>query len=346
MAKIFGVKVESFSLGFGPVLLHKTFFGTDWRLSLLPLGGYCGLKGEKDFEKALDNNDKTISGDKDSLYGTHPLKRAAIGAGGPLANLVFSWLALSLIATIGYSYYTYSTKVIMLDELDATLESAAHKAGLKTGDVIKSVNGAVTENFNDVIKQVSLRGGEIITITVDRAGDVLKFQVPVTLDKTDGSGKIGVSADKESLTQCVVAGVIFPLSLLRGLRDTADMLWMTLKSLATLFKGIDITKSVAGPASIIDMIGEAALENDSAKGVVLNLLKLLAFISISLFVMNMLPIPVLDGALILFALIETVTHKKLSPKVLFWIQIAGVALILLLFAVAVMGDINHFTKKP
>ena len=89
-AKLFGVKVESFSIGFGPILLHKKIRGTDYRLSLIPLGGYCGMKGENDFRKALDENLKEIQAEPDSLFGIHPLKRAAIGFAGPFFNFIFA----------------------------------------------------------------------------------------------------------------------------------------------------------------------------------------------------------------------------------------------------------------
>ena len=116
-AKICGVKVESFSVGFGPVLLHKKFHDTDYRLSLIPLGGYCGMKGEKDFQRAIEENLSEIPADKDSLYGIHPVKRALIGFAGPFFNFIFAFLAYSLISGIGYKFYTYSNKVIMLDEV-------------------------------------------------------------------------------------------------------------------------------------------------------------------------------------------------------------------------------------
>ena len=86
-AKKFGVKVESFSIGFGPVLLHKKYKGTDYRLSLIPLGGYCGMKGEKDFQKSLEAKLDHIEAEEDSLYGIHPVKRAVIAFAGPFFNL-------------------------------------------------------------------------------------------------------------------------------------------------------------------------------------------------------------------------------------------------------------------
>ena len=88
-AKLFGVKVESFSIGFGPILLHRTVKGTDYRLSLIPLGGYCGMKGENEFRKAIDLGLAEVNGEPDSLYGVHPVKRAAIGFAGPFFNFIF-----------------------------------------------------------------------------------------------------------------------------------------------------------------------------------------------------------------------------------------------------------------
>ena len=96
-AKLFGVKVESFSVGFGPVLLHKKIRGTDYRLSLIPLGGYCGLKGEKDFQNAIENGLSEIVGEPDSLYGIHPFKRALIGFFGPFFNFIFRHLPTLLL---------------------------------------------------------------------------------------------------------------------------------------------------------------------------------------------------------------------------------------------------------
>ena len=112
-AKICGVTVESFSIGMGPILLHKTIKGTDYRLSLIPLGGYCGMKGQKDFQVALDEKLESITGDKDSFYGIHPLKRVIIAFSGPFFNFIFAAIAFMIISMIGYSYYTSENKIIL-----------------------------------------------------------------------------------------------------------------------------------------------------------------------------------------------------------------------------------------
>ena len=155
-AKLFGVKVESFSLGFGPALLHKTIGGTDYRLSLLPLGGYCGMKGERDFQAALDSSSPCIEAERDSLYGINPLGRALIGFAGPFFNALFAFAAFSIIAMTGYTYYSYTAKIKLADEAYPEVHSAAREAGLKTGDTILSIEGKPVEDFSDIIMK-SLR---------------------------------------------------------------------------------------------------------------------------------------------------------------------------------------------
>ena len=167
-AKLFGVKVESFSVGFGPILLHRTIKGTDYRLSLIPLGGYCGMKGENDFRKAMDEGLKEVTGEPDSLYGVHPIKRAAIGFAGPFFNFIFAIFCFSLINGIGYNYYTYSNKIILADELYENSCTAAREAGLLTGDTIIRINGKEILDFSQIIEEVSVHPAEKINVTVLR----------------------------------------------------------------------------------------------------------------------------------------------------------------------------------
>ena len=164
-AKIFGVKVEAFSIGFGPVLLHKKIKETDFRLSLFPLGGYCNMKGEKDFQKALEENRKEISGDFDSLYGIHPVKRAVIGFAGPFFNFIFAVLAYSVINFVGYDYYTYSNKVLINENITS---SVAKDAGIISGDKIIQINNKKIEDFSEIIQEISARPDEDLCITIDR----------------------------------------------------------------------------------------------------------------------------------------------------------------------------------
>ena len=343
-AKLFGVKVESFSIGFGPILLHRTVKGTDYRLSLIPLGGYCGMKGENEFRKAIDLGLSEVNGEPDSLYGVHPFKRAAIGFAGPFFNFIFAIFCFSLINGIGYNYFTYSNKIILADELYENSSTAARRGGLLTGDEIIKINNKEISDFSEIIEEVSIRPDENMMIYVLRDGVELAFYVHSDMDKETGTGKIGVAADTESLLERSTPDYNFFEAIGHGFLDTFEYIGLTFKSIAILFKGVDLKNAVGGPARITDMLGTTAQEgfSESFKTGFISLANLMAVISISLFIMNLLPIPVLDGGLILIALIETISRKKVPPKIQYRITFIGFAFIGILFIIGLIGDINYF----
>ncbi len=343
-AKLFGVKVESFSVGFGPVLLHKNIKGTDYRLSLLPLGGYCGMKGEKDFQKAIDEKLPAIEAEADSLYGIHPFKRALIGFAGPFFNFLFAIIAYSFINGIGYTYYTYSNKILINDMVTS---SAAKNAGIISGDKIIQINQKKIEDFSDLITEISTRPDEDVIIKVDRNGELFDYIIHVELDKSSGSGKIGVAADSSEILTKEAPTYSFFKAIGHGFLDTLNNTALTLKSIAILFKGVDINNAVSGPARVTEMLGSTVKDgfSEGLKTGFVSIMSLLAIISISLFIMNLLPIPVLDGGLILIAIIEIILRKKINPKFQYYIQYIGLAFIIFLFIIGVKGDILFFMNR-
>ena len=344
VAKLFKIKVESFSIGMGPILFHKTIKGTDYRISLFPFGGYCGIKGQKDFQEALKNNYSKIEGEKDSMYGCHPFKRAAIGFAGPFFNFLFAFFAFTVILLTGYTTYSYSNKIIIASELDSSIQSQAGKAGLKTGDEIIKINNKKIEDFSDIIFEISKRPDEDIEISVLRDKEIIEFSVHSVLDKTSGTGKIGISADTTTLLKKEIKSKNFFLAIKDGFLESLNMTFLTLKGIFTLFKGVDLKNQVSGPARVADMIGEVVSESatQGKKAVFINLLNFMALISISLFLMNLLPIPVLDGALILFALIEGIFRIRLHPIFYYYIQFIGIFIIIIIFIIGVSGDFIYF----
>ena len=345
-AKLFGVKVESFSIGFGPILLHRTVKGTDYRLSLIPLGGYCGMKGENEFKQAIEQNLKEVNGEPDSLYGIHPLKRAAIGFAGPFFNFIFAVFCLTLVNGIGYTYYTYSNKIILADELYENTTSAARIGGLVTGDEIIKINNRQITDFSEIVEEVSIRPEEELLITVRRDGQELQLVVKSELDKETGTGKIGVAADTQNVLEKQTPEYGFFGSIGHGFLDTFEYIGLTFKSIAILFKGVDLKNAIGGPARVTDMLGSTAKDGFSAgfKIGFISLSQLMAIISISLFIMNLLPVPVLDGGLIIVAIIETIGRKKVPPKVQYYIQFIGFAFIGILFIIGLIGDITYFVS--
>lgn len=429
-AKICGVTVESFSIGMGPILLHKTIKGTDYRLSLIPLGGYCGMKGQKDFQVALDEKLESITGDKDSFYGIHPLKRVIIAFSGPFFNFIFAAIAFMIISMIGYSYYTSENKIILANEVYPEMESIAEKAGLQTGDKILSVNDKETPYFTDIYEAISISANKKTDLQVQRDSEIFNIEVTPSLNKETGAGVLGIvswtnplidSIEKNSIAEKVglkeqdlilqinddiikntadynnaiqkydnfsmkvlrdnkeiiienielnpqkedktTLGITFYTekvksktysffpAIINGFVEAGKTTALTFKSLGLLFQGVDLTKAVSGPLRITVMLGDTAKAGFSAgfsTGIV-TVFNFLAIISISLFIMNLLPIPILDGGLILFALIEAITKKQISPKIQYYVQFIGVGLILVLFVFAMFGDISYiinlFTSK-
>ncbi len=343
-AKLFGVKVESFSIGFGPVLLHRTVRGTDYRLSLIPLGGYCGMKGEKDFQKALEEKLPQVGGDADSLYGIHPFKRALIGFAGPLFNFIFAVIACAFINGIGYTYYTYSNKILINDQVTS---SAARDAGIISGDQIISINGKTIEDFSDLVEEVSMRPDEELLIRVLRDGKELEFTVHTELDKSTGSGKLGVAADTSDVLEKESPRYGFFGAIGHGFIDTIKTAALTIKSIGILFKGVDMDNAVSGPARVTEMLGSTVKDGFSEGFRVgfVSLMSLMSVISISLFIMNLLPIPILDGGLILIAFIEIIIRRRINPRIQYYVQFIGLAFIALLFIIGVKGDILYFIKK-
>ena len=423
VAKLCGVTVESFSIGMGPILLHKTIKGTDYRLSLIPLGGYCGMKGQKDFQIALDEKLESIQGEKDSFYGIHPLKRALIAFAGPFFNFLFASFAFMIISMIGYSYYTSPNKIILANEIYPEMESVASLAGLKTGDEIISIDESETPYFQDIYEKVSVAAKNNITLKVKRGSEIFDINVVPTLNKETGAGVLGIVSwtdplidfveknspaynaglqsgdlileingtpikntaeynkiisnltnfsmkilrgEEEILIENIIPqknskenqttiGIgffaekvhsktysFFP-AIINGFVEAGKSTALTFKSLALLFQGIDLTKAVSGPLRITVMLGDTAKAGFSAGfsvGIV-TVLNFLAIISISLFIMNLLPIPILDGGLILFALIEAITKKQISPRIQYYVQFIGVTFILILFIFAMFGDISY-----
>lgn len=245
---------------------------------------------------------------------------------------------------VGYTYYTFSSKITLADEIYPEVHSAAREGGLLSGDIIKKIDGKTVNDFSDIITSVQINPDKNLKIEVERDGETLIFTVHSELDKSTGAGKIGVTADKESLVRKEAETYSFFPALLNGAKEAFNMIGLTFKSIGILFKGIQIENAVSGPARITDMLGTTIKEGFSAgfRTGLVSILELLAVISVSLFIMNLLPVPILDGGLILFALIETVFRKRIPPKVQYYTQFIGLAFIALLFILGISSDFLYF----
>ena len=415
IAAIFcGVEVQTFSIGWGPILFRKKIKGTEYRISALPLGGYCGMKGEHAFNDALEKGLDSIPHETGSFYSTHPLKRIIISVSGPLANLLLAVLCFTLVNLSGLTYRTYENRIIPAQLSNGAVSSPALEAGLMEGDRILSIDGTPIHNFTDLQQYISVHPQENLELTYERNGTIQHTRITPELDKKTGAGKIGVYpyiplniqvvqsgsaaetiglrkgdrilslngkpvahylqfetelADRPEQIQLQIdrdgivfsatlvilyteqgqpvtglqwesliveqPGKNFPAALAAGFSDTGNIFQLTIKSIGLLFSGVSVTDAVSGPVRITMLIGEVA--RSGMTGV----FELLAIICISLFMMNLLPIPVLDGGVILLSVAEMIKRAPLKPKVLYYVQFIGIAFIMLIFIVAVFGDIKY-----
>ena len=323
MARLFGVGVEKFSIGFGPKVVGKTIGITEYRLSLIPLGGYVKMVGESP-EKEISPEEIPIS-----FTHKHVLKKMVIVAAGPFFNIL-------LAAAIFFGIYRFSGMPI-LDAVVGDLEKGAPAmmAGMEAGDRVLAMNGVDIASWDDMAKRIASSQGGEIEVWVQRGERKLTLRVLPKLAMINGEKTerhiIGVSAsgefhkEKMKTLQALSTGVSQSLSIVK----------LTVMTVVDLFRGEVSAKTLGGPIQIARMAGDQAREG------ILNLLIFMAWLSVNLAVINFLPIPVLDGGHFVFFLMEAVFRRPVSPAVREKAQQMGMFLLLMLMVFVFYNDIMN-----
>ncbi|MFP4490182.1 MAG: site-2 protease family protein [Spirochaetaceae bacterium] len=208
-AKASGITVEAFSIGWGKPLLRRTWRGTEYRLGMLPIGGYCKMKGEELFQKALEDKQDRIYQEEGSLFSAPVGKRLLTYIAGPAFNFIFSVLVLSLIWFIGFSVETFENRVILVSEYPSLFEEQeypADKAGLQTGDRIVEIDGREVDTYSDIRQIIAKSPRETLPLRVKRGGRDISLTISPDLDKSTGAGQIGVAAWIEPVIDTVEDG--------------------------------------------------------------------------------------------------------------------------------------------
>ncbi len=325
VARLLGVKVYVFSIGFGKKLITKQWKGTQWTFSLIPLGGYVKMKGQEDLNPALANNDS------DSYNTKTPFQRILILLAGPAANFLLAFVVYILIGLLGNNHLSPTIGKVVEN-------SPASIAGLKVNDEILKINETEIQTWDDLSKIIKNSDG-VLKLYIKRDNKLRAIVIrPMLLDSQNmfkekiQKKMIGIAPAPK-----IVTIYYSPLEAISfGYDKTLEASKMIFLGVQKLIQGIVPSSEIGGVISIGTVISDASQSSFVA------LLTIMALISVNLGVLNLLPIPALDGGHIMFNLYEMITRRKPSDSVLVYLTVVGWVLLLSLMALGMYNDINRF----
>jgi regulator of sigma E protease len=343
VARWCGIRVLVFSIGFGPELLgFNDRHGTRWKLAVIPLGGYVKFLGDDNAASVPDQAAMAQMSEADRLE-SFPAKsvgaRAAVVAAGPIANFL---MAIVIFAGLAMVFGKPSTAA----RVDIVQEgSAAQEAGFQPGDVVLSINGRRIDNFTEMQRIVSMSAGEKLTIVVRRgASEVTLTAVPRMQEVRDPfndvtrRGILGISRSPDP-TERMYEPVSPFGALTWGVAETYFVIEGTLTSIGRMFVGRESADQVGGPIRIAEVSCQVATIGMAA------LLHLAAVLSISIGLLNLFPIPLLDGGHLLFYAIEKLRGRPLSDRAQEFGFRIGLAVVLMLMIFATYNDISRYVRR-
>lgn len=333
-AKLFGLKVEEFGLGFPPRLLKFKKGETTYSLNAVPLGGFVSILGEN-LPDEVETNDNPRA-----MYNQPKLLQAAVLAAGVAANMVLAWLLISFALSLGVpataNNLPSGLKLGSTQPMITTVlpDSPAAAAGLKAGDVIASF-----PTVEEVQKFIAGQEGREVVLNYTRGNDKIIRSVALTPIKGIGSesDKVAIGVALDMVGQ---AKAPWPANLGSGFKLTVDLtkaslvgLWQVFKG--SLFEGQSLVAGVVGPVGLASLVGDARSIGFSY------LLFFMAFISINLAIFNLIPFPALDGGRLLFLVIEAVKGSRLPAKAANAVNLIGFSLLILFILIVTFHDITR-----
>ena len=351
VARGLGMGVSTFSLGFGPKILKYRKGKTEYALSLVPLGGYVALVGESDPKDIPEGFTE-----KESFALRPAWQRLLVVAAGPAANIILAWL---LCWTLALGWGT----PVLLPQVGGVVQNGpADKAGIQPGDTIVSINGAAVANWQAMADAITQSNGKTLAVTLSRpdmapqADDQTRTDeaaqpeqgMIISVELTpERSIRKTIFGEEESAWLIGIrnSGAVrlvqhgFADAAIAGAGQTADMVSLTWQSFVKLAERVVPLDQVGGPIMIMQMVGKQAHEG------LAGLLALAALISINLGILNLLPIPVLDGGQIVFCLWEIIFRRPLNARLQDYAMRAGIALLVALMLLATYNDLWRILKN-
>ncbi len=339
VARWAGVKVLTFSLGFGPEIAgFNDRHGTRWKISAIPLGGYVKFFGDESEASTPSADSLAAMTAEERVHSFHFKKvgpRAAIVAAGPIANFILSILIFA-------GLFTFLGKPSMTAQVDTVQPgSAAASAGFQSGDVVTAIDGKVIDSFADMQRIVSINAGEKLTFTIKRGGAPVTLQATPELreikDNFGNTQRLGILGITRSSTpgEVVTQPVDPATALWLGVKSTWFVVDRTFAYIGGVFTGREAANQVGGPLRIAQMSGQVASLGLAP------LIHLAAVLSVSIGLLNLFPVPLLDGGHLLFYAVEAVRGRPLSDRAQEMGFRFGLALVLMLMIFATYNDILH-----
>jgi regulator of sigma E protease len=339
VARWAGVKVLTFSVGFGPELAgFNDRHGTRWKISAIPLGGYVKFFGDESEASTPSSEtlDKMTAEERaGSFHHKKVGPRAAIVAAGPIANFI---LAI-VIFTCLFTFFGKPSTTARVDKIEAN--SAAASAGFQVGDIVTAIDGKQIGSFSDMQRIVGVRAGEQLTFVVKRGDATVQLKgKPELREVKDAFGnthRLGVMG----ITRATAAGDVVTervnpaTAAWLGVKETWFVVERTFSYIGGVFSGREAADQVGGPLRIAQISGQVATIGLAA------LIHLTAVLSISIGLLNLFPVPLLDGGHLLFYAVEAVRGRPLSERAQEVGFRIGLALVLMLMVFATYNDILH-----
>lgn len=348
VAKLLGVWAREFGIGYPPRITKIFRWGeTDFTLNWLPLGGFVRLEGEQTFadeegkeeEKTAAQLAEEAEAREHSLYAKSPGKRIAIYLGGPIMNILTAWVLAAVIYMTGIPTMRVSVS-------EVTPGSPAAAAGMQVDDVIVAINDEKIETPNDVQLYTHKSVGTETKVTLERDGQTVTVSLVPRANPPEGQGAMGIiigSTEDASTLKRYPVGQAF----VNGTVYLGNIVGMTVMLPVYVIRGL-IPIAQARPVGVIGIsqIAERSVQDSISVGALYPFLNILVLISISLGVFNLFPIPALDGGRILFAIVEKLRKKPLTPLLEERIHMITLALLFIVFVFITVLDIVAPVQLP